>query len=63
MSNPLWLPVDSNETKQSCMKSNTAGFINALRKEFHSPDLMDVKCEVNAAIYSMYKYSNGLIMN
>lgn len=50
VSEPPWSPIDSNKTKQSSEKSNTAGFINTLRKEFQPPDLKDVQCLTNAAI-------------
>lgn len=57
MSEPPWSPIDSNKTKQSSEKSDTAGFINTLRKEFQSPDRRDALCLPNTAMD--YMYSNG----
>lgn len=56
MSEPPWSPIDSNKTKQSSEKSNTAGFINTLRKEFQPPDLRDV------SVYQMQRRITCTVM-
>lgn len=61
VSEPPWSPIDSNKTKQSSEESNTAGFINRLRKEFQPPDLRDVQFLPNTT--TDYTCNNGFTMN